>query len=133
VLPAVSVWETAADSRNHVQALVSGWGADYPSPPGSLFNVFDCSAFQAASAANTNISEFCDRKSQRAMDAAAAAAVTDPAAAGKLWARADRVITDAAPAVPLATTREVLVLSPRARNYQHHPVWGVLPHQISLR
>ena len=127
------LWPTAGDSRNRVQATLSPWGADYNTPTGFLFNIFDCRSFLPGSKATTNLSEFCDRRSQAAMDRALAAESSDIGAAGRLWTIADRRITDAAPVVPLATPRLITVVSERVRNYQYHPYWGSLLDQLSVR
>jgi peptide/nickel transport system substrate-binding protein len=127
------LFDAASDSRRHVQAATTPWIADYPSALGFLFNIFDCKAFQPASTANANYSQFCDRRSQAAMDRALAAETNDIGSAGRLWAAADRRITDAAPGVAFATPRLVNVISKRVHDYQYHPVWGPLLDQISLR
>jgi peptide/nickel transport system substrate-binding protein len=67
------------------------------------------------------------------MDRALAAETNDIGSAGRLWAAADRRITDAAPGVAFATPRLVTVISKRVHDYLYHPVWGPLLDQISLR
>jgi peptide/nickel transport system substrate-binding protein len=131
VLPPEQLFPLANDPSRRVQASVTGWGADYPSPVGFLFNQFDCRSFKPESKDNTNFSEFCDRRSQVAM--ARAAREPDVGAAGRLWAVADRRLTDAAPVVPLTTGRTMTILSRRVVNFQYHPLWGVLFSQVSIR
>jgi peptide/nickel transport system substrate-binding protein len=131
VLPPEQLFPLANDPSRRVQASVTGWGADYPSPVGFLFNVFDCRSFRPDSKDNTNFSEFCDRRSQAAMERAARE--PDVGAAGRLWAAADRRLTDAAPVVPLTTGRTMTILSHRVENFQYHPLWGVLFSQLSIR
>jgi peptide/nickel transport system substrate-binding protein len=123
----------AGNSRSGVQISVGGWGADYPTPLGFLFNIFDCRAFVPASDYNSNFSEFCDRRVQSAMGRALAAEQSDAGASAPLWARVDRMITDAAPAATFATQRTLAIVSKRVQNYQFHPQWGPLLSQISLR
>ena len=131
VLPPEKFFPLANDSSRRVQASVSGWVADYPSPLGFLFNLFDCRSFRPNSNDNTNFSEFCDPRSQAAMERAARE--PDVGAAGRLWAVADRRLTDAAPVVPLTTQKTMTILSRRVANFQYHPLWGVLLDQLSIR
>src|SRR3954447_8951282 len=131
VLPPEQLFPLANDPSRRVQASVTGWTADYPSPVAFLFNLFDCRSFKPESKDNTNFSEFCDRRSQVAM--ARAAREPDVGAAGRLWAEADRRLTDSAPVVPLATGRTMTILSRRVENFQYHPLWGVLFDQVSIR
>jgi peptide/nickel transport system substrate-binding protein len=133
VLPAEKFFRMAADTRSGVQASLIIWLADSQTPYGFLSGPFDCEALQPANPANTNYSQFCDARSQRAMDRALAAQATDLGYAGRLWALADRAITDAAPVVPLATLRMLTVVSKRVSGYQYHPVLGPLIDQLSVR
>ena len=110
--------------RNRVQATVSYWLGDYPSPVGFLFGLFRCGQPEP------NFSGFCEPRSQTAMRRAARE--SDVGAAGRLWSIADRRLTDAAPVVPLATTRTITIVSPRVQNYQYHPQWGPLVDQMSI-
>jgi peptide/nickel transport system substrate-binding protein len=131
VLPPEQLFPLANDPSRRVQASVTGWVADYPSASGFLFNLFDCRSFKPKSKDNTNFSEFCDPRSQASM--ARAAREPDVGAAGRLWAVADRRLTDAAPVVPLITQRTMTILSRRVENFQYHPLWGVLLSQVSIR
>jgi peptide/nickel transport system substrate-binding protein len=131
ILPPGTLFPLVNDTSRRVQASVTGWVADYPSPVGFLFNLFDCRSFRPGSKDNLNFSEFCDPRSQAAMERAARE--PDVGAAGRLWAAADRRLTDAAPVVPLTTQRTMTILSRRAENFQYHPLWGVLLDQISIR
>ncbi|MFI5254261.1 MAG: ABC transporter substrate-binding protein [Candidatus Limnocylindrales bacterium] len=54
----------------------------------------------------------------------------DRAAANALWAQIDRRIVDAAPAVMVFNPTDVVFLSRRVGNYQHHPEWEVLLDQL---
>jgi peptide/nickel transport system substrate-binding protein len=129
-----AMFDAAADSRRRVQIHVSGWGADYPTANGFLFNLYDCRAFvPRAPTANTNYAEFCDHASERAMARARAAESVDAAAAARLWALADRRITDAAPAIALASAKTVNIVSRRVDGVEFHPVWGPLLSQVSVR
>lgn len=123
----------AADSRSGVRVAVGGWAADYPTPLGYLFNLYDCRAFIPGSILNTNYPEFCDRRVESAMARALAVQESDVGASKRLWASVDRMITDAAPTASIATSRWLAVVSKRVENYQISPRWGPLLSQISLR
>jgi ABC-type transport system substrate-binding protein len=62
-----------------------------------------------------------------------AARESDSGASARLWAIADRRLTDAAPVVPLVTRRDMTIISRRVENFQYHPRWGVLLDQLSIR
>ena len=64
---------------------------------------------------------------------AQAAQFTDPAAARKLWAQADRIVTDQAPYVPVLNAGMAGFVSSRAGNYQASPVYGPLLDQMWIR
>ena len=132
VLGAAAMYNRVSDSRYRVQAALSGWVADYPTALGFLFANFDCKSFVPNSVNNTNLAEFCDRRSQRAIDAALATEGSDVGAAGRLWHRADQRITDAAPVIAFANPRTVDVISRRVENYKYSPIWGALLDQVSL-
>jgi hypothetical protein len=77
-----------------------------------------------------NLSGFCDRGLERRVDAALAAHGPE---AGRRWQDAYAYIADAAPAVPLHNRRSVVLLSERAGNYQHRPLWVALLDQMWVR
>ena len=64
---------------------------------------------------------------------AQAAQLTDPAAARKLWARVDRIVTDQAPWIPLENTAPTVFVSSRAGNYQESAGDGPLLDQTWVR
>jgi peptide/nickel transport system substrate-binding protein len=128
-----TMFDRASDSRDGVQISLGGWGADYPTPNGFLFNIFDCRAFVPASPINSNFSEFCDRRVQAAMARARAVEESDVGASAPLWAKVDRLITNAAPAATIATQRNLALISKRVQNYRFHPQWGPLLSQVTLR
>jgi ABC-type transport system substrate-binding protein len=61
---------------------------------------------------------------------AQAAQLTDPAAARRLWAQADRIVTDQAPYAPIDNGGAAGFVSSRAGNYQESPVYGPLLDQM---
>jgi peptide/nickel transport system substrate-binding protein len=124
---------TIANSRNRVQAGFVGWSADFPSPANFLA-LFACSTFQRASENNVNYAELCDRPVDRAIAGALRRQTTDsPARANASWSALDRRLTKLAAWVPLATRRDVAIVSRRAGNVQSNPQWGVLIDQIWVR
>ena len=77
-----------------------------------------------------NESEFCDP----AVDCLATQLqLASPAAADRLWARADRLITNLAPWIPTVTQTETNVVSQRVGDYQYVPTIGALLDQLWVR
>ena len=65
-----------------------------------------------------NIAGFCDKDIDAKMKEAFALGVTDPAAANKIWADIDKMVTDNAPAAPLFTPKHIDFVSKRLGNFQ---------------
>jgi peptide/nickel transport system substrate-binding protein len=104
-------WTDLYNPRLKIQVSTgAGWGADFPSP-----------------------STFCDPHVDTLASQAQAAQLTDPAAARRLWAQADRIVTDQAPYVPVLNGGMAGFVSSRAGNYQASPVYGPLLDQIWIR
>jgi YVTN family beta-propeller protein len=122
--------EAVADSRTRAQIGINGWWADVETP--SNFAVpFLCSSFVPADqAANGNVSEFCDKGIDHRVDAAQRAR---RAPRDAVWRAIFERIAAAAPAVPLVNGREMVLVSRRVGNYQHHPLWGPLYDQMWVR
>jgi peptide/nickel transport system substrate-binding protein len=76
---------------------------------------------------------FCDPHVDALTSQAQALQLTDPAAARRLWARADRIVTDQAPYVPVLNVGLAGFVSTRAGNYQESPVYGPLLDQMWVR
>jgi peptide/nickel transport system substrate-binding protein len=113
------------NSANSVQISLTPWFSDYPAASDFLPLLFGCAAFQPGSDASTNISGFCDP----ALDAAMKAAGTDPEA----WARADRIVTDAAPAAVLFAPRYIDVTSARVGHFVYHEAFHWLMAEAWVR
>ena len=58
---------------------------------------------------------------------------TDPAAARRWWAKADRIVTDQAPWVPVFNETSAGFVSSRVGNYQESPEYGPLLDQMWVR
>ena len=87
--------------------------------------------FRCANRGATNYSQLCDRELERLSDRAQQA--TEPADAAARWARVERRLTALDPVVPLLHNRQPYLLSPRAGNFAHHPMWGPLLDQVWVR
>ena len=84
-------------------------------------------------ARHDQLAGFCDPHVDALARQARAAQLIDPAAARRLWAEADRVVTDQAPYVPLHTIGVAGFVSSRVGNYQQSPVYGPLLDQMWVR
>ena len=116
------------------QAIFSGWYPDYAPPPtGMIVPTLTCSGYTPVAAENTNTAEFCDRAIDREIAQAQALQASDPQAAWRLWAKADRDLTDRAPWVSFANGVALEVKSTRVGNYQYNPQWGTLLAQLWVR
>jgi YVTN family beta-propeller protein len=123
--------EYVGNSRNRAQLGTLGWYTDYPSA--TLRDLFSCASFVPGSAANHNVSAFCDPGVDAKVARAADLQASDPARANALWAEADRLLVDRAAAVPLVNQHIVGFVSARVGNYQLHPQSLVLLDQLWVR
>jgi peptide/nickel transport system substrate-binding protein len=80
-----------------------------------------------------NFAEYCNPAADSLIYRAQAAQATDPAAARRLWAEADRTITNNAPWVPPVNDKEAALTSARVGNYQDNPILGPLLDQMWTR
>jgi peptide/nickel transport system substrate-binding protein len=76
---------------------------------------------------------FCDPELDRLMRRASTLEAANPRRAATLWASVDRGVADAGAAIPLVTPRAVEFVSARVRNYQAHPISGLIVDQVWLR
>jgi peptide/nickel transport system substrate-binding protein len=134
-LHAVSVNQFFADlydPRLKIQvSFGGGWGADYPAPWSIFGPLLSCQS--ADEPGTNNWARFCDPHVDTLASQAQAAQATDPAAARRLWAQADRIVTDQAPYVPVANAPPAGFVSSRVGNYQISPVYGLLVDQMWVR
>jgi YVTN family beta-propeller protein len=134
-LHAVSLDQFFADIYNprlKIQVSIgTGWGADYPAPWGFFGPILSCQS--ADWPGTSNLAHFCDPHVDALARQAQAAQATDPAAARRLWAQADRIVTDQAPYVPVSNAPPAGFVSSRVGNYQISPVYGLLPGQMWVR
>jgi peptide/nickel transport system substrate-binding protein len=71
-----------------------GFGADFPAPSTFIDPLLSC---HMADMHDSNSAEFCDPRVDALASQARAAQPSDPAAARRLWAQVDRIVTDQAP------------------------------------
>jgi len=127
-------YATARNARNKIQLGLTGWAVDIPSSSDFFAQVLTCRSFYQDPTSTDNLAEFCDPHADQLVSQARAAQQTDPAAARKLWAQADRVITDQAPWVPLYNESGIWFVSARVRNCQESPYYvGPLLDQMWIR
>jgi ABC-type transport system substrate-binding protein/DNA-binding SARP family transcriptional activator len=125
-------WTDLYDPRLKIQVSVgAGWGADFPSPSTFFGPLLSCQS--ADEPITNNWARFCDPHVDALTSQAQAAQLTDPAAARRLWAQADRIVTDQAPYVPIDNLGTAGFVSSRAGNYQESPVYGPLLDQMWVR
>jgi peptide/nickel transport system substrate-binding protein len=117
--------------RTKIQASLGGWGADFPAPSTFFGPLASCHSADEPGTLNT--AEFCDPRVDALASQAQAAQLTDPAAARRLWAQADRIVTDQAPYVPFFNLGAAGFVSSRVGNYQASPVYGPLVDQMWVR
>jgi YVTN family beta-propeller protein len=125
-------WTDLYDPRLKIQVSIgAGWGADFPSPSTFFGPLLSCQS--ANEPVTNNWARFCDPHVDALTSQAQTAQLTDPAAARRLWAQADRIVTDQAPYVPIANGGTAGFVSSRAGNYQESPVYGPLLDQMWVR
>ena len=118
--------------RTKIQVSIGGgWGADFPGPSSFFGPLLSCQS--ADEPGTNNWAGFCDPHVDALASQARAAQLTDPAAARRLWAQADRIVTDQAPYVPVLNSTLAGFVSSRAGNYQESPVYNSLLDQMWVR
>ena len=110
-------------SAGRVEAALTGWIQDYPSPPNFFYGVFACS----------NNPYSCGPNLDRKFHEAAELESRNPQAPNEAWARLEREVVDQALIVPLITPKVADFVSKRVRNYQRHPLFGMLISQVWVR
>jgi peptide/nickel transport system substrate-binding protein len=114
------------DPSNDLQAGGFTWLLPNRGSPHEFISLLSCGDM-------SDPSRFCDPSIDRLVERARRVQITDPAAAGPLWAEIDRDLVDQAPWVATITPGWVDVVSERLGNYQPHPVWGMLPDLVWVR
>ena len=118
--------DVSTERQRAIHLIPLTWYADYPAPANFLQILFTCRG-------GLSHGGFCDPAVDRLMRRASELGLTDARGAARAWADVDRRIVDAAASVPLVNPRAMDFVSSRVRNYQYHPVWGLLAGQVWLR
>ena len=105
------------NTNNKVQINVQQWYQDYPAASDFLYVLFGCESFHPGSDSSINFSGFCDKKINAQMHKALALGVTNEKAANILWAKVDRMVTDASPMATLFTPKHIDFVSKRVGNF----------------
>ena len=122
------------NSSRKIQLGLAGWEADLPTASDFFLPILTCHSFDQDPANTDNVAGFCDPQADQLANEAQAAQQIDPAAARKLWAKLDRLVTDQAPWVPILNASETVFVSARVGNYQESPSYGgPLLDQIWIR
>ena len=123
-LPLDQFFATAGHASRKMQIGLSGWAAVIPTASDFFVPTLSCHFVDEAAARVSNLAEFCDPHADRLAGDAQAAQQTDPAAARRLWAKVDRLVTDQAPWAPILNRGESVFVSARVGNYQEFPYYG---------
>ena len=131
-VPIDRFWTGLDDPRRKIQmGYGAGFGADFPAPSTFFGSLLSCRS--SHDPASENFAEFCDPQVNKLVGEAQVAQSTDPAAARRLWAQADRIVTDQAPYVPVFNETSEGFVSSRVGNYQQSPGYGPLLDQMWVR
>jgi YVTN family beta-propeller protein len=134
-VPGGRFFPAVSNFHSKVQAGFNAWGADFPTASEFFLPVLSCRSFyQDPNSSNTsNYAGFCDPHADQLASQAQAVQLTDPAAARRLWAQVDRIVTDQAPWVPILSRGSTAFVSARTGNYQESPIYGPLLDQMWVR
>lgn len=126
-LPQDRYFDHISDSREHVQAGLIGWLADYPAASTFLDNLASCSSFRAASPkGNTNYGEYCDAGVDAQIRRALQQQADDAGSAVATWAAVDRAVTQDAPLIAISNYSRSDLVGRRVGNYQANVQLGML-------
>jgi YVTN family beta-propeller protein len=127
------LYAAVSNSRGKVQIGPYVWAADFPTASDFFGPALSCQSFYGDPANTLNVAEYCNPRVDMLASKAQAQEMTDPAAARKLWARVDRIVTDRAPWVPLENAAPTVFVSSRVGNYQESAGYGPLLDQAWVR
>jgi peptide/nickel transport system substrate-binding protein len=122
-----------SNSANRVSIGLTAAEEDYPAPSAFAGTAFLCDAWRPNSDTTDNMTGFCDPAVDQAVAAAQAAGLSDAGAAAAAWARVDRLVTEAAPLVPLFLMHNLDIVSSRLRNYEFSPIYHMLIARAAVR
>jgi peptide/nickel transport system substrate-binding protein len=106
-------------TARHPAIFFAGWLPDFLTAKNYIEPQFGCDGF-------ANAFGVCDRTLERLMDQAAQLQPSDPGAANRKWAEADRRLVEEAMLAPLTNGLVAYPVSDRVGNVQIHPLWTLL-------
>jgi peptide/nickel transport system substrate-binding protein len=112
-------------NASRIEAAVAGWISDFPAPADFMISNLACSRELAG--------YICDHALDRKFRETAQLQSGNPRAANDAWARLERQVIDRALIVPVITPKAADFVSERVRNYQRHPLFGMLISQVWVR
>jgi peptide/nickel transport system substrate-binding protein len=105
------------NTKHKVQINVQQWYQDYPAASDFLYILFGCESFHPGSDSSINIAGFCDKKINAQMHKALTLGIENQDAADALWAKIDRMVTDASPMATVFTPKHLDFVSKRVGNF----------------
>jgi YVTN family beta-propeller protein len=130
VLPLFSgYFDVIEDPTSDWNAGLQGWDPDFPAASNYIASLAPCDP-DLAPTFLFNLSHYCDPEIDKAIAAALAQQVTDPAGASDAWAAIDRLVVDAAAIIPFSNDVRQDLVSRRVGNTLVHPVSGPLLAQM---
>jgi peptide/nickel transport system substrate-binding protein len=133
MVPVVRFFDKVSDARSKIQIGLESWGADFPAASTFFLPVLTCRSFYRDPTNTNNHAGFCHPYVDKLVSEAQARQLTDPAAARRLWAQVDRIVTNKASWVPVLNEALTEFVSSRVGNYQDSAEYGPLLDQIWLR
>ncbi|WP_419728218.1 ABC transporter substrate-binding protein [Lichenicola sp.] len=118
------------NTNNKVQISLTDWNADYPAASDFLTALFGCENFHPGSDSSVNIAGYCSKPVEDVLNQAALTSVTDKKAGDALWAKADRMLMQDAPAAPLITWKKIELVSKRLGNFYTVNLYHMLFSQV---
>ncbi len=122
------VFLPAASKRKTVACSLSGWFQDYPDPSDFLDVLFSSKA--ATDIESNNMAFYKSDEADKWMDAGDKE--TDPAKRMRDYERAEEVVMDDAPVVPLVDGVETWLHQSWVKGFKIHPVWLVRYEELSI-
>jgi peptide/nickel transport system substrate-binding protein len=129
----VRYFSAVTNVHSKIQAGLNSWGTDFPTASDFFLPVLSCRSFYQDRTNTANYGQFCDPHADQLASQAQSAQLTDPAAARRLWAQVDRIVTDQAPWVPVLSQGATTLVSARIGNFQESPIYGPLLDQMWVR
>ncbi len=123
-----STFLPAASTRHNVAFSFSGWFQDYPDPSDFLDVLFSSHAISEVE--SNNMAFYSSAKADELMDAADLE--TNPQKRMDLYEKAEEVVMEDAPVVPLVDGVEIWLHQSWVKGFAIHPVWLVRYEKLSI-